>query len=325
MPLGFGLRNGGGRFRLLFATDLHGSELVFRKFLNAVRVYEADVAILGGDLTGKAVVPVVEEGEGFVAEVHGAREVARSDEDVARLLARIRDLGHYPLRLTRKEREVLARDPAALEARSLEACRGQVADWMERGAERLEPLGVPLFVTGGNDDDFAIEEVLEGSPYVVNAEGRVIELAPGVEMISTGYGNPTPWRCPRDLSEDELSAKIEAMATRLRDPDRSVFNLHVPPLSSGLDLCPKLDTSTYPPKPLVGEETAAGSRAVREAIEHFRPTLSLHGHIHGSPGIQKLGPTTCVNPGSEYGEGVLRTAVVDLEEGRVRAAQLLAA
>jgi Icc-related predicted phosphoesterase len=196
---------------------------------------------------------------------------------------------------------------------------------MERAAERLEPAGVPIYVTGGNDDYFSIEQILDEARYIQNAEGQVLELDSGIEMISTGYGNPTPWRCPRDISEDELGQKIGAMASRLRDPRSAIFNLHVPPLGSALDLCPKLDTSVYPPRPVVGEVAAVGSSAVRDAIESFAPMLSLHGHIHEAAGVRELGATTAVNPGSEYAQGVLRSAVIDIREGEVGSAQLLTA
>jgi Icc-related predicted phosphoesterase len=289
-----------------------------------VKVYEADVAILGGDLTGKRLIPVIESEAGFVAHVLGTDEVAKNDAELDQMVTRIRNLGQYPVRMTDDEYETLARNPAALQERFEEACQEQVADWMRRAAERLEPEQVPFFVTGGNDDYFSIEQILEDSPYITNAEGKVVELCPGVEMISTGYGNPTPWKCPRDVSEGALEARIEQMASNLRDPRQAVFNLHVPPYGSSLDRCPKLDTSSDPPKPLIGEEAPAGSVAVRSAIERFCPRLSLHGHIHESPGIRKLGPTTCINPGSEYAEGVLRVAIVDLQpEGRPISAQLI--
>ena len=35
--------------RIYFATDIHGSEVCWRKFLNAARFYQADKLILGGD------------------------------------------------------------------------------------------------------------------------------------------------------------------------------------------------------------------------------------------------------------------------------------
>jgi Icc-related predicted phosphoesterase len=318
-------RRGGRRTRILFTTDLHGSEVVFRKFLNAVSVYEADVAILGGDLTGKRIVPVIEDGGSFTAHVGGLDEPAVGAGGLAVLEARIRDLGQYPVVVARPEYERMAADDDVVEGRFVAACHAQVEDWMRRAAERLEPIGVPLYVTGGNDDYLSIEPILDAAPYVTNAEGAVVEIAPGIEMISTGYGNVTPWHCPRDIAEEELAERIDAMATRLEHPSRSVFNLHVPPYGSGLDVCPRLDTTVDPPRPVVGEQTSAGSRAVRAAIERYGPSVSLHGHIHESAGIQRIGRTTCVNPGSEYGEGILRTAVIDLFDGDRIAPQLLAA
>jgi hypothetical protein len=318
--------SGGVHVRIMFATDLHGSEAVFRKFLNAVSVYEATVAILGGDLTGKRIVPLVEDPAGsFTAEFNGREFRVGTDAELDALTHRIRDAGQYPVTVTAAQyAELLVNDDAVHQA-FMQACLSQVRDWMERAAERLEPLGVPLYVTGGNDDYLEIEPVLESAPYVVNAEGRVVTVADGVDMISTGYGNPTPWRCPRDVTEDELASRIEGMAVQLHDRRHAVFNLHVPPYGSGLDLCPRLDTSTDPPRPVVGESAPAGSSAVREALARFAPMLSLHGHIHESPGIRDLGGTTAVNPGSEYGEGVLHSAIVDLTATRVHSTQLLTA
>jgi len=312
--------------RILFATDVHGSEVVFRKFLNAVRVYEADVAILGGDLTGKKLTPVVEHGGGWTTRIAGEERRVAGEEDLERVLAAIRDLGHYPVLLTREEYERLEDEPGAVDERFEIECRRQVEDWMQRAAERMDAYGVPIFVTGGNDDFLSVEPIIEQAPYVTNAEGRIVEVPPGVEMISTGYSNPTPWQCPRDITEEELAARIEAMASGLQDAPRAIFNFHVPPFHSGIDACAKLDTSVSPPRPVMGEEIAAGSTAVRAAIERHGPVLSLHGHIHESRGVQRIGRTTCVNPGSEYGEGVLRSAVIDvLDGGGDVSVQLLAA
>jgi hypothetical protein len=57
---------------------------------------------------------------------------------------------------------------------------------------------------------------------------------------------------------------------------------------------------------------------VRKAIEKFQPLLGLHGHIHESRSAEKIGRTLCVNPGSEYGEGVMRGVVIELEENKVK-------
>ncbi|MGH2962572.1 MAG: metallophosphoesterase family protein, partial [Solirubrobacterales bacterium] len=226
--------------------------------------------------------------------------------------AGIRNLGHYPVVVDRDEYKRLEEDADVLAEVFERECERQVDSWMKLAANRLEPQGIPLYVTGGNDDLMSVEPIIEQAPYVTGAEGRVTLIAPEVEMISSGYSNPTPWNCPRDISEEELGAKVEAMVEQLEDVQRAVFNLHVPPVESGLDQCARLDTSVSPPRPIVGEEISAGSTAVRNAIEKYAPLLSLHGHIHECRGVQRIGRTTCVNPGSEYGEGVLRSAVVDL-------------
>jgi uncharacterized protein len=312
------------RRRIIFATDLHGSEVVFRKFLNAISVYEADVAILGGDLTGKRLAPIVRGPTGFDGEVAGGAVHAEDESALEPILERIRSLGHYPIVISPDELATMRADPKLVDRYFERECHLQVADWMRRAAERLSPLGVPLYVTGGNDDYLSIEGVLDEAEWITNAEGQVLEVAPGLEMISTGYGNPTPWQCPRDVSEAELGSRIESMARMLDNSSRAVFNFHVPPFGSGLDRCPKLDTSVSPPKPITGVEIAAGSTAVSDALRRYEPVLSLHGHIHESAGICEIGHTIAINPGSEYGEGVLRCAVIDIEDGRVMA-QLLSA
>jgi uncharacterized protein len=313
-------------WRLLYATDFHASDIVLRKFLNAVTVYEADVAIIGGDLTGKRLAPVVEQGGSWRAEVLGKERTVTSRDELESMIRQIRNLGQYPVVVSAQEYAELLGDDEAVARRFEAEALLQVKEWLDLAAERLQPKGVPVYVTGGNDDYFSIEAVLDDAGYAVNADGKVLKIAPGVEMVSCGYGNPTPWPCPRDISEDELGDRLERMASRLADPERAVFNLHVPPFGSGLDICAKLDTSVDPPKPLVGAEINAGSTAVRAVIERYQPAISLHGHIHESSGIVKIGRTVCINPGSEYGEGVLRSAVIDFRaDGRPVSWQLLTA
>jgi Icc-related predicted phosphoesterase len=298
-------------WRLLYATDFHASDIVLKKFLNAASVYEADVAVIGGDLTGKRLAPVVQHGGGWRAEVLGVQRTAGTRDELEAVIRQIRDLGQYPVVVTADEYAELLGDADAVARRFEAEALLQVEQWLELAAERLKPKGIPVYVTGGNDDYFSIEAVLDNAGYAINADGKVLEIAPGVHMVSCGYGNPTPWPCPRDISEEELGDRLETMASQLTDPGRAVFNLHVPPFGSGLDVCAKLDTSVDPPKPLVGEEINAGSTAVRAVIERYQPAIGLHGHIHESGGISRIGRTVCINPGSEYGEGVLRSAVID--------------
>jgi Icc-related predicted phosphoesterase len=316
-------RSGTGRARILFVTDLHGSDVTFRKAINGVEIYDADALIVGGDLTGKQIVPLVEDGERFSGELMGT-QVNVDAAGLDGLVAVIRNLGQYPVVMSPTEYERLAASYDVQHQTFARACHEQVAEWMSRLADRLGGK-TPVFVTGGNDDYLSIEPILDDADWIVNAEGSVVELLPGVPMISSGYGNVTPWNCPRDISEDELGARIEAMAVELDDPHAAVFNLHVPPHASGLDRCMRLDTSVSPPRPVVGEQIDAGSTAVRNALERYQPMLSLHGHIHESRGIRKIGTTRCVNPGSEYSEGVLNAAIIDFRAADLANVQLVAA
>lgn len=316
-------RSSGGRSRVLFVTDLHASDVTFRKAIKGVEVYGADALIVGGDLTGKQIVPLVRDGERISGEVMGT-SVTVTAEALQELMTQIRNLGQYPVVMDQAQYAALAASEEIREQTFVEACHEQVARWMARLADRLGGT-TPVFVTGGNDDYLSIEPILDRAEWIVNAEGRVVELMPGVPMISSGYGNVTPWGCPRDETEEQLGARIEVMAEQLPDARRAVFNLHVPPHASGLDRCMRLDTTVSPPRPLVGEEIDAGSTAVRATIERHQPVLSLHGHIHESRGVRKLGATRCVNPGSEYSEGVLNAAIVDFRDGVLHNVQLVAA
>jgi hypothetical protein len=317
------VRSSAKRTRLLFVTDLHGSEVTFRKALNGVGVYGADTLIVGGDLTGKQIVPVVGDGDRWSCTLMGT-DLAVTAGELDNLIRTVSNLGQYPVLMSPDEYAELEQSEKLREHAFREACHTQVVDWMDRLASRLGDSAT-VYVTGGNDDYLSIEPLIDSAEWVVNAEGRVVELLPGVPMISTGYGNETPWRCPRDEPESSLAARIEAMTSRLDDARSAVFNFHVPPYASGLDRCMALDISVSPPQPLPGEQTDAGSTAVRQALERHQPVLSLHGHIHESRGIRRIGITQCVNPGSEYSEGVLNAAIIDFRDGDLANIQLVAA
>jgi Icc-related predicted phosphoesterase len=66
-----------------------------------------------------------------------------------------------------------------------------------------------------------------------------------------------------------------------------------------------------------------GSTAVRDALLGIQPLLGLHGHIHESGGMRRLGRTIAINPGSDYGTGVLNGALITLELDKVSAHQLV--
>jgi len=187
---------------------------------------------------------------------------------------------------------------------------------MQLAEERLKGVNVKIYMMPGNDDLPDVASVIEKSPLVVNPEGKVVELDKGQEMISTGFSNPTPWKTPRELSEEELGNKIEEMASNVKNIENCLFNFHVPPYDSNLDSAPLLDEKLTPITGASGVVmVSVGSTAVRQAIEKYQPLMGLHGHIHESANAIKIGRTVCVNPGSYYQQGILRGYVIHLDNG----------
>jgi uncharacterized protein len=329
----FGRGDGGKerrRFtRVFFATDLHGSTPTFKKFLSAARVYEADVLVMGGDVSGKALVPIVEAGDGgYEVSLHGEHRRLRDEPELQQIRDAVETQGQYHAVVSEDEYERLRSDSHARDELFGRLVRERLAHWRELAEERLEPLGVRCYVTGGNDDEAETLSIFDGADdgAMVFCEGRVAMIDEHHAMISCGWSNPTPWRTPRETSEEELADKLESCGRELSDSSRAVFNIHPPPHDSTLDVCPALDDSTDPPSPIYsgGQPlmTTAGSTAVRELIERRQPLLGLHGHIHESRGAHEIGRTLVINPGSEYGEGFLRGCLVNLAEDEVLSFQM---
>jgi uncharacterized protein len=306
--------------KFFFVTDVHGSDICFRKFLNASKFYKADVLILGGDITGKSMVPIVEtRGGTFETTYAGENCVLKSKEKVDELIKEIRNAGAYASIVDQKEYEELNFNPGKVQELFKQLMIEGVRDWMKLVEEKLRGSGTQCFISPGNDDIFEIDEVLDSASCVVNPEEKVVSLSDDQEMITLGYVNPTPWHSPREVSEEILFSKIEAMANKVKDIETAIFNLHVPPIDTPIDQAPKVDADL---KPVVSAGhvvmTSAGSRAVREATMKYQPLLGLHGHIHESKGVARLGKTVCLNPGSEYGEGILRGVLGQVENGKLK-------
>jgi len=295
---------------VFFATDLHGSEVCWKKFLNAAKFYGADILICGGDMTGKAIVPVVSENGHFSVALGGERQTVPA-EQVAEIENNIRRKGYYPLRMSVERLHELDQDAGKRAACFQEVMLEGVERWMGMAAEKLHGTGVRVFVCPGNDDELEVDEVVRRSDFVELGEGRLVDID-GFSMISTGWSNPTPWKTHREDSEEELAQRIDAMASQVPDQSRAIFNLHCPPYKSGLDEAPAIDADL---KLLHGGRALrpVGSTAVRAAIEKHQPLLSLHGHIHESKGAIKIGKTLSINPGSAYEEGMLMGAVIQLD------------
>jgi len=306
--------------RLYIASDFHAAEKAWRKFVNAIRldVYKADAALLAGDLTGKAIVPIVERDGAYETELFGVHRTARGGEELAQLERDIADVGFYSFVTTGEEAERLAGDEAERDALLHRLMNERVESWLELATERLADSQVPLYLMPGNDDDFGIDEVLDRDGWgPVNADGKVLDIPGGLQLLASGWSNLTPWKTPREETEEQLYERLDGLAQQVRDPRRAVFMIHVPPHDSGLDTAPILDENLRPTVS-AGDvlRGPVGSTAVRKVIETYQPLLGVHGHIHESGGERKIGETLCINPGSEAYHGILRGYLVDVgDEG----------
>jgi Icc-related predicted phosphoesterase len=301
--------------RVYFCSDIHASRKCWKKFLNSWKFYGADHIVVGGDITGKFVVPVIERGGGtYTATFLGIERKVSDADELEALLTRIADAGQYPFVTTAEEYAEYEGDRPKIDRLFKRLVIERAEEWMREADAKLRGTGVRCFVSGANDDFFEIDDVIASSEVVEDPNGSVIELEGGFELMGMGYGNPTPWACPRDVSEEELAERIDAVAAHVRNTDRAIFSLHVPPLGTGLDLAPKLDDYLRPRVGAGGlEMIPVGSTATRDAIVRYKPMIGLHGHIHESKGVKKLDGVTIANPGSEYGEGVLDGLLVDID------------
>lgn len=300
--------------RLFFATDIHGSEICWKKFLNAGKFYKANVLVLGGDMTGKALVPITQLPDGkFKATLLQQEFILKNEDEVRDMERRVSSRGYYPFRTTVEQVAEFAANPSKLDAFFSQQMLNVVEQWMALADERLRGTGIRCFVCPGNDDEPAVDEVLRKAQYVELTEGKTVDLGDGFSMISTGWSNITPWKTYRECSEADMAEKIAAMINPTLDMRRTVFNFHCPPFGSQLDDAAEIDADLNI-KDAGRSLVPVGSTAVRDAIMHHQPLLSLHGHIHEGKGAVRLGKTLAVNAGSLYEQGVLQGAVIDLDQ-----------
>ena len=302
---------------LFFASDVHGSEICWKKFINAGKFYEAKTLILGGDMTGKAIVPIIAQGGGkHKVTLLDQETILESQEEVDRMVATIRDRGYYPLVTDPDEVQAISGTPGRSDELFLREALATMRRWMEYADARLEGSGMRCFVCPGNDDMPEVDAVIRDSKHVELVEGRIIQLDEHHEMINSGWTTPTPWNTHREESEDQLRQRIQVMIDKLHNVRNSVFNLHNPPYGSGLDEAPEL-TKDLRPAYAGRSLVPVGSRAVLELIEKYQPLLALHGHVHEGKGTRKFRGTLCINPGSMYEQGMLHGAVVELKPKKV--------
>jgi uncharacterized protein len=309
---------------LYYASDVHGSDQCWRKFLGAGRFYGVDALIMGGDLTGKAIVPIERNGSGsfsttFLGEVRSGKTERELDE----LLEAVRYNGMYPWMASPEEIAAHSEDLGAQDELFDAVIVEELRRWIALADERMPQYGIGVYVMPGNDDPWSCDAVIEQASHVVACDDRVVEIGEH-EMISCAYANPTPWDSPRELDENALYERIKKLADQVQAPERAIFNLHVPPYDSGLDTAREINPDlTVVYKSGAAHEIPVGSTAVREIIEEYQPALALHGHIHESRGEAQIGRTLAINSGSEYNSGRIHGVTVALGGDRVLSHQFV--
>jgi Icc-related predicted phosphoesterase len=301
--------------KIFFVTDVHGSNVCYRKFLNALKVYNVDVGILLGDLTGKMLIPLVEKaGGGWMTTFMGRQTEVTTQEELDKLKKTIEMVGYYWVHLSHDEFEYYKSDKQKLDALFNELMLQRLRQWIHLADERLAGTSYKVYMAAGNDDHMEVDDVIEDSSAIVNCNEKLVMIGDH-QMITFSWTNQTPWDTPREKPDGQLEPMLEKLISKVTDMSNAIFNFHAPPYGSSLDMAPELTKDLVQ---AADRKIPVGSKAVKKMIEKYHPLLGLHGHIHESRGVQKIGRTTVINPGSEYSEGILKGVVVILEKGKVK-------
>jgi hypothetical protein len=303
--------------KIFFATDVHGSEVCWKKFLAAAKFYEVDTLVLGGDMTGKAIVPIIAQGgDEYKVTLLEQVTMLHGKEEVDKMVQTIQNRGYYPYVTDPDEVQAIATNPGRMDELFMEQVLKTLQRWMDYADTKLDGSGIRCYVCPGNDDVFEIDALIASSKYVRSLEGQVIELDEHHEMANSGWLNPTPWDTHREEPDEALLVRLEKVISQVKNPSQAVFNFHSPPYGSGLDEAPELTKDlrqAYAGRSMI----PVGSKAVMTVIDKYQPLLGLHGHIHEGKGTRKYKKTLCVNPGSMYEQGMLSGAVIELKPNKV--------
>lgn len=317
-------KDANGEVKMFFASDLHGSNVCFKKFVNSAQFYGIDVLVLGGDLTGKAVIPIAEQTDGsFLACQHG-EELALGKDELDEFVKRQGNIGFYPAVMSEAEYQRLRNDPKAQAALFKDLVLKRVREWAQFAAEKLKGTEIPLVALPGNDDFREIDAILTQAPHFDFHEMQVCEFKGGYQMLYCGGSTPTPWDTEREYTEDQFVSRFAELIPQVADMSRCIFNVHVPPFGTALDACPKLDRNLQVVYEMgLPVQVHAGCQTLSDIIKQHQPLLGLHGHVHEGRAKINIGKTICINPGSVYPEGILQGALITLRQGEVAQAHLM--
>ena len=318
-------KNTDGEVKIFFASDLHGSNVCFKKFVNSAQFYGADVLVLGGDLTGKAVIPIAEQQDGtFLAFQHGELVRIKDKGELDDFVKRQGNIGFYPAVMSEAEYQALRKNADEQATLFKRLVLERIHEWAAFAADKLKGTDIPLVALPGNDDFHEIDEILTQAAHFDFHEMQVCEFKGGYQMLFCGGSTPTPWDTEREYTEEQYVARFAQLIPQVRDMSRCIFNVHVPPLGTALDACPKLDKNLQVVYEMgLPAQIHAGCQTLVDVIKEHQPLLGLHGHIHEGRAKINIGGTICINPGSVYPEGILQGAMITLQNGQITQTNLM--
>lgn len=314
--------------KLLIVSDLHGSRMAYGKLSNAPRIYDCEAVIFAGDLTGKAVVPIVNVNDDLYEAVIFGDHKTFPEKELENTIKTIEMSGYYTAVLSKSEYEELANDEKKIRDLFLRVEREKLEAAFQNIENKFSQKKTKIYILPGNDDSESISEFAReyssNSDIFVDIDERIAEVG-DLQLLGFGFSNKTPWNSPRELTEEQIEARLSDMFDKIDQSrlSKTVAVIHVPPHGTMIDQAPALTPDLRPV--IKGGDavmTSVGSTAVRKVIEKYSPMMGIHGHIHESPGVDYIRSNTrrkvpVLNAGSEYQAGVLRGALVAVEDGNV--------
>ncbi len=163
-----------------------------------------------GDVTGKAMVPIVQRANGtWEASLQDHRDTLESEDAIVEFEKRVMNRGYYPIRVSDQEYVAMQEDEDLVDKRFKEVMLDGTERWIAMAEEKLADTGIRVIACPANDDMFEIDDLLTGAQVVETGdEEHPIQLG-DFTMVSMGWTNPTPWHTFREAEEPELATRID--------------------------------------------------------------------------------------------------------------------
>lgn len=146
--------------------------------------------------------------------------------------------GYYPFVTDKAGYEELASNRDRVRETFVKLMINALEEDLSKVVARYREAGVKLLIMPGNDDYPEIADYVkkQASDVLIPIDEDVVEIN-GYYFLGFGYSTPTPWNTPREVSEEELRARVERL---IRGIDQSRLNklimvIHDPPYNTLID------------------------------------------------------------------------------------------